>query len=133
MKRLRFNSFYFILFFVLLAIELGIALFVHDRFVRPYLGDVLVVILIYSFLLGFVELPVRKAAMGVLLFAFLVEGLQAMDLIALLGMEDSVWMITLLGNSFSWADMGCYVLGYGLILLMEASRKKSGNSPGPVA
>ena len=133
MKRLRFDSFYFILFFVLLAIELGIALFVHDRIVRPYLGDVLVVILIYSFLLGFVELPPRKAAMGVLLFAFLVEGLQAMDLIALLGMEDSVWMITLLGNSFSWADMGCYVLGYGLILLMEAHRMKSRNSPGPIA
>lgn len=31
-------------FVVLLAVEIFIALFVHDRFVRPYIGDILGVI-----------------------------------------------------------------------------------------
>ena len=35
--------------FILLTIEVLIALFVHDAFVRPYIGDVLVVVVIYTF------------------------------------------------------------------------------------
>ena len=41
------RAFYAAAFLILLAIEVLIALFVHDRFVRPYLGDVIVVIVVY--------------------------------------------------------------------------------------
>ena len=39
-----------LLFLALLATEVLIALFVHDDFVRPYLGDVLVVPVIFFLL-----------------------------------------------------------------------------------
>lgn len=41
---------YMLLFWALLATEVLIALFVHDDFVRPYLGDVLVVPMIFFLL-----------------------------------------------------------------------------------
>ncbi len=41
---------YLTMFLFLLLTELFIGIFVHDRFIRPYAGDVLVVILIYTFL-----------------------------------------------------------------------------------
>ena len=34
---------------ILLVVEVLIALFVHDSIIRPYLGDVLVVVVIYTF------------------------------------------------------------------------------------
>ena len=39
---------------ILLLTEVLIALYVHDAFVRPYIGDVLVVIVIYTFIRIFV-------------------------------------------------------------------------------
>jgi len=49
-----FNTKYFLLAFALFFVEVYIALYVHDDIIRPYIGDVLVVILIetvakYSF------------------------------------------------------------------------------------
>ncbi|MFT5385169.1 MAG: hypothetical protein ACI81W_002574, partial [Saprospiraceae bacterium] len=34
----------------LFLIEVGIAVFIQDRIIRPYIGDLLVVILIYCFI-----------------------------------------------------------------------------------
>ena len=39
-----------LIFVLLLCIEIIIAIFVHDNFVRPYLGNVIIVALIYFFL-----------------------------------------------------------------------------------
>ena len=39
---------------ILLLIEVLIAMYVHDAFVRPYIGDVLVVVVIYTFIRIFV-------------------------------------------------------------------------------
>ena len=41
--------FYIISFLVIFCIEVLIALYVRDRFIRPYVGDMLVVVLVYSF------------------------------------------------------------------------------------
>ena len=40
---------YLAAFVILFLIEAAIALWVHDRFIRPYIGDVLVVVLVYVF------------------------------------------------------------------------------------
>lgn len=39
---------YLTAFVILLMVEICIALFVHDRFIRPYVGDVLVTVLLYE-------------------------------------------------------------------------------------
>ena len=48
--------FYIISFLVIFCIEVLIALYVCDNFVRPYIGDVLVVVLVYSFVLSLIHI-----------------------------------------------------------------------------
>lgn len=59
---------YFAACMVLLIIEIFIAVWVRDKFVRPYLGDFLVVILIYTFLMMISRISVVKGLFAVLLF-----------------------------------------------------------------
>lgn len=46
--------FYIISFLMIFCIEVLIALYVRDSFVRPYMGDALVVVLVYSFVRIFI-------------------------------------------------------------------------------
>ena len=47
--KFSFNKRYFLAFVALLVIEVLIAKFVTDSFIRPFVGDYLVMILIYLF------------------------------------------------------------------------------------
>ena len=110
---------YALIFLLLLGIEVFIALFVHDNFVRPYLGDVLVVVVVYAlarvvFPTGLPWLPV-----GVTLFAAGVEVSQYFHLVDLLGLGGIPFFRVLLGSVFDWADLACYCVGGGAILLTE--------------
>ena len=101
----------------LFLVELSIALWVHDRFVRPFVGDVLVVVLIYLVLRSFLTVAPRSLGLGVLLFACAVEFLQAVDYVALLGVEHISWLSVALGRTFSWSDLLAYAAGYALTRL----------------
>jgi hypothetical protein len=118
-----FNKKYFLLFLLVFATEVLIALYVHDDFVRPYLGDVLVVILIYCFVKSFVNLKVWMAAVAVLAFAFGVEVCQYFNLVEKLNLQHSKLARTVIGTSFSWWDMLTYVVGIAVVLAVEKSRK----------
>lgn len=118
---------YAAVFLLLLGAEVCIALFVHDAFVRPYVGDVLVVGTVYSLLRILVPRGRPWLPAGVTLFALLVEVGQAFDLVGLLGLGHIRFFRILLGSTFDWADMVCYLVGGGLILLAEGllRQKKS--------
>lgn len=107
---------------LLLTVEVLIALFVHDRLVRPYLGDVLVVVLIYCTLKACFNLPPFKTATGVLLFAFLIETLQYFRIFEHLGWKHSPVARAIIGTSFSFGDMVCYIAGYLIIIVVEKYR-----------
>jgi len=115
----KFNKKYFFLTIVLFAIEVLIALFVHDRIIRPYIGDVLVVILIYCFVKSFLELPVLAVAIFVLLFSFGIEYLQYLNIIEKLGLQESKIARTIIGTSFAWIDLVCYIVGIIITLIGE--------------
>ncbi|MBB1286767.1 DUF2809 domain-containing protein [Flavisolibacter sp. BT320] len=119
-----FRPVYFILTLVLFTVELLIALYVNDSFVRPYLGDYLVVILLYCFVRTFFKLPVSRAAAIVLLIAFLVEGFQGLQGIRLLGWQNNRLAKTVLGTSFEWTDLLAYSLGIATVLLVEKTRSR---------
>lgn len=123
---LRFNKIYFLLTILLFCTEVIIALFVHDNFIRPYFGDVLVVILIYCFIQTFFNLSKIKTAIYVLLFAFLIETLQYFNFITFLGLEKNKVAKTVIGNSFSFHDLLAYVAGILITLGIEkiVSKKK---------
>src|SRR3954467_13055417 len=86
---ITFRKRYFILALFLLLIEVLIALFLHDGIIRPYIGDFLVVILIYCFIRSFISARVLPTAIGVLIFAYAIESLQYLDLIGRLGLRES--------------------------------------------
>ena len=116
---LHFNRNYFLLTILLFLIEVCIALFVHDNFIRPYFGDVLVVILIYCFVKSFLNVVVIKAATAVLLFAFLIETLQYFAIIEILGLQDNKLARTVIGTSFAWEDLIAYIAGIVLVIVFE--------------
>lgn len=116
---LKFNIKYFGLAIIFFVIEVLIALFVHDDFIRPYVGDVLVVILMYCFFKSFLNLPVFTLALFVLSFAFLIEILQGFNIVEKIGLEKSKLANVVLGNSFSWIDFLTYIVGFLIIIVTE--------------
>ncbi|RXK61822.1 DUF2809 domain-containing protein [Lacibacter luteus] len=122
---MKFNLRYFVLFLLLLATEILIALFVHDTIIRPYIGDLLVVILLYCFIKSFFATPVFKTAIAVLAFAFLVELLQYFNIVQWLGLQHSKAARIIIGSSFEWKDLLAYMAGAVVIILFERRRKTS--------
>lgn len=117
---------YLIASIVLFITEVLIALYVHDKIIRPYIGDVLVVILIYCCINSITVFNKIKVGFWVLLFAFLIEFLQCLNLVGILGLEKNKIACVVIGNSFSWIDIMCYVTGMLLVLLAEfLSRHKT--------
>jgi hypothetical protein len=119
-----FNKKYFGLTILIFVIEVLIALYVHDRIIRPYIGDVLVVILIYCFIKSFLKLPVLPVALFVLLFSFGVEFLQHLSIVEKLGLQNSKIARTVIGTSFAWIDLVCYIAGIIIVLITEKSLQK---------
>ncbi|MCX6238143.1 MAG: DUF2809 domain-containing protein [Bacteroidia bacterium] len=116
---LKFKSQYFVLTVLLFLIELLIALFVNDNIIRPYIGDFLVVILIYCFIKSFFDASVRTTALSVLLFAYAVEFLQYCDIIEILGLQNSEFARIIIGTSFAWIDLIAYTAGIIIVLFIE--------------
>ncbi|MGL5821079.1 MAG: DUF2809 domain-containing protein, partial [Sarcina sp.] len=75
---LKLNHKYLLAFIVLLSIEVFIALFVKDNFIRPYVGDILVVVVLYVFIKSFIS-KVKNLPIYIFLFAFFIEILQYFD------------------------------------------------------
>ncbi len=124
--RNRPRVFYTLCFAVVFLTEVLIALFVLDRFVRPYGGDILVTVLICCFLRIFFPDGVRLLPLWVFLFAAAVEVGQFFDFVTLMGLGDIAFFRILLGSTFSWADIVCYAVGCALFCAAEtlAKRKK---------
>ena len=80
-------------------------------FVRAYLGDVFVVMLIYYFIKAFINFESVKLIIGIFIFSYLIEVLQYFKFAELLGFQGNPVMMTVLGNSFSWIDILCYFTG----------------------
>lgn len=122
---LRFNKHYFLLTVILFVIEVLIALYVHDTIVRPYVGDILVVMLIYCFIRAFLNTKIVLTAVFVLLFAFGIETLQFINIVNRLKLEYSEVARTAIGTSFAWMDIACYIVGILIVLAAESMRLKN--------
>jgi hypothetical protein len=110
---------YAVSFAVILVIEILIALFVRDSFIRPYGGDILVTILICCFMRMIFMGKIQLLPLWVFLFAVTVEVLQYFDIVSLLGLGDIKFFVILIGNSFSFVDIICYAVGCVLFYLRE--------------
>lgn len=94
----------------LFCTEAAIALWVHDDFIRPFFGDILIVIFLYCVIRTVFPDKIRYLSLYVLVFAVIVELTQAIPLVDLLGIHNRVIRV-LMGTSFSWGDIVCYAVG----------------------
>lgn len=116
------NKRYFTAFLIIFIVELAIALFVRDNFIRPYVGDLLVVLLIYCFLRIFMK-PYRFLPLCVFLFAAAVELAQMFNFVDRLGLQDNPVLSIALGSTFDPADLVCYAAGCLLLTVFSEKRR----------
>ncbi len=115
--RLHFSRNYLIIFAMLFSVELFIALFVTDQFVRPFVGDMLVVGLLFAFIRIFFSAKSEALlALGVLLFACTIEAGQYYGLVDRLGLSGSTIARVVIGTTFDAGDLLAYATGFIAIL-----------------
>lgn len=118
-RLLKFNWFYFVLTIFIFLIEVIIAKYAHDQIIRPYVGDFLVVILIYCFAKSFLDTPIYATAVSVLIFSYAIETLQYFHIVTRLGLQNSRFAKTIIGTSFEWIDLIAYTIGIALVIYFE--------------
>lgn len=121
---MQFHKKYLVLAALLFLVEIVIAVFFHDRIIRPYGGDFLVVILLYCLVRGIFNIPIISAALSVLAFSFCIEILQYFNLVNRLGLQDYTIARIVIGSSFEWFDLVAYTLGIILVLCIELNATK---------
>lgn len=105
-KRLLFLAVFVLLF----ALEALIAVYVHDDFVRPYVGDMIVTVVVWAFARIIFPDKFKLMSVYVMIFAIFVEIGQYFNYVDLLGIKNPV-LVTMMGTSFAWADIACYAVG----------------------
>lgn len=108
---------------LLLVVEVIIALFIDDNIIRPYVGDILVVIVVYTFIRIWFPKNLRMLPLYVFLFAVGVEVLQYFQIVKVLGLENHGFFRVLIGSVFDGKDIVCYGIGCGLLAVYERFKK----------
>ena len=121
----KFNLKYFLIFISIFIIEVIIALFIKDNFIRPYFGDYLVIFLVYYFLLSFMNADKNKIALGVLVFAFTVEIIQYFQVLSYFNLEKNRILRIVAGSTFSFEDLIIYTIAFLTIIFFNTYNTKS--------
>lgn len=117
--KIHFKLGYFAMFMLLLCVEIYIAIFIKDAIIRPFVGDILVMFLMYFFIKTFIRVRSNWLPLWLLVFAVLVEVSQAFSLVDLLGLGNNTVARIVMGTSFDWHDIFCYAVGSGVLLMYE--------------
>lgn len=122
--KFQFSLKYLLISIFIFLIEVLIATKLKDIFlVRAYLGDVIVVILIYTLVKSFFRVNNEKLILGVLIFSCFIEFAQYFNIAEKLGFRPGSLMYIVIGNSFSWIDILCYAVGCLLLFLFVKMTK----------
>lgn len=116
---LKFNKIYALFFISLLIIEILIAKFLTQGFIRYTFGDYLIVILIYCFLKSFINANSFYVAISVLIFSFTIELLQLINMLDILSLSNNHFAKLILGSTFHISDLIAYTLGILTVLFIE--------------
>ncbi len=114
-KRLPF----IIALLILIAVEVVIALTQHGNWLRYYGGDVIIVWAVYCLVQSVLGGKNNHyiVHIGVLLFAFLVEFLQYIHIVDIIGLGHIEFFRILIGTSFAVEDLWSYALGTAIALV----------------
>ena len=118
---MTFRPSYALATIAVLGIEVGIARFVHDGVVRPYLGDSLAVVAVYLGLMAVTPLRVMSAVTIAFVFACAIEVGQFFHLVDVLGLGANRVACILLGTTFALTDFAAYAGGAICVLAIETA------------
>ena len=109
---------YIIGFVLLVTAEVCIGVFYFSNFIRSYVGDVIIVWVLYCLFRSFVPKKFSSygIAVGILIFSFAVEFLQKAHIADILGVENKLLRI-IIGTSYATEDLWCYVAGTAVTIL----------------
>ncbi|WDV47424.1 DUF2809 domain-containing protein [Clostridiaceae bacterium M8S5] len=116
---IKLNKRYFIIFIIFFIVEVLIAVYVHDGIIRPFVGDILVVILIYCFVKAFVSVRTKLLPLYIFLFASTVELLQYFQIVKHLNLQNNRVLRIAIGSTFDKKDILCYLLGSCILFIYE--------------
>ncbi|MDH2207033.1 MULTISPECIES: ribosomal maturation YjgA family protein [Empedobacter] len=120
----KFDKKSFSIAIIIFLIEVIIALYIKDKIIRPFVGDILVVIFIYYFIKAFINTKAINIAIFTLFFSFIVEILQYFNFVEMIGLGHNKAARIIIGTSFSWIDLLCYFVGFILLFFIDKDLKK---------
>lgn len=91
----------------------------RDAFIRPYVGDVLAVTLVYTALRAATPLSLHSALGLTLAIAVAIEIAQAAKVLDTLGLGGNELARIVFGGSFDWLDLLAYAAGGIVVVLVE--------------
>jgi hypothetical protein len=122
---LRWSAIYTAWALALLSVEILIGRYASDSLIRPYLGDVLVIPLLYCLIVSIWQSR-RPARLPWLVFGFAlaVEAAQALHIADLLGFTRPSLIRTIIGTHADPLDIVAYAVGTALIIAFERGCKQ---------
>jgi len=130
--KFKFSLKYLLLTIFIFLVEVLIATVLKNQFfIRAYLGDVIVVMLLYTFVKSFFIINDAKLILAIFAFSCVVEFAQFFNIAEKLGFKPGSLMYIVIGNSFSWIDILCYAVGCLLLYLfmkIKFNQKKPARS-----
>lgn len=88
-----------------------VKLFAKNQFIRGFVGDIIIILLIYFFIKIFYDFHPAKLTVFILLLAFAIEFLQYLNLISILGLEQNIFAQLIIGSVFDPLDLLAYAIG----------------------
>lgn len=88
-------------------------------FIRGFVGDVVIVWLLYFLIKSYQDYSPLKLSISVLMLAYSVEVLQYLKLTQFLGLEGNTIANLLLGSVFDWFDILAYTAGAIFVYLLD--------------
>jgi len=115
---MKFKSRSFIIFITILLIEIILALYIRDGFFRPFVGDILVILLVYYFIKAFTDIHTKLLWLYIFIFATLIEVGQYFNLLELLNLQNNRVLSVVLGSTFDLKDIFCYFIGSMIVFVI---------------
>lgn len=125
--RRRFRPGFLVAALAILLIEILIALYVRDAFIRPYVGDVLAVMLVYCGLRAIFAIGPWTAVAISLAIAFAIEFGQMVNLVDRIGLGDNAIARVVIGTGFEVKDLVAYLAGGAIILTIDLLVRRRAN------
>jgi len=124
-----FRSGHAIAALALIMVELLIAIFVKDGFIRPYLGDVLAVILVFMAIRAVFAAGEWTAAGIALSIAVIIEFGQLIGILNILGLAHHQWLRVVIGTGFDVKDLLAYAIGALIAVVVDRQMVTRNVSP----